>query len=128
MLNHDQFFVFFAFSIIKQLSLCRNSLLRMYGVCRLHFLQELILTDNGILTIEGLKELTQLKHLNLQGNSIKTIEHLNSNYQLEYLNLGGNSIGSITDISFLKNLRVIKKHVYLPTCILFIELKFNVSL
>lgn len=78
----------------------------MYGVCRLHLLQELNLANNGILTIEGLKELTQLKHLNLQGNSIKTIEHLNSNYQLEHLNLAGNCIGSISDISFLKNLKV----------------------
>lgn len=105
------FFVLLLFVIgMKQLSLCRNSLLRMYGVCRLHFLQELVLTDNGILTIEGLKELTQLKHLNLQGNSIKTIEHLNSNYKLEYLNLAGNSIGSISDMSFLKNLRVSPCH------------------
>lgn len=111
-------FALFPFLPFKQLSLCKNSLLRMYGVCRLHFLQELTLTDNGILTIEGLKELTQLKYLNLQGNSIKTIEHLNSNYQLEYLNLSGNSVGSIADISFLKNLRV---NIYEHFCILYTQ-------
>lgn len=78
----------------------------MYGVCRLHLLQELHLTNNGILTIEGLKELVHLRHLDLQGNNIKTIEHLNSNLQLEYLNIAENSIGNISDISMLKNLKV----------------------
>lgn len=80
----------------------------MYGVHRLHLLQELNLSNNKILTIEGLKELTQLKHLNLQGNTIKSIEHLNTNQQLEYLNLAENAIGSISDISMLKQLKVRK--------------------
>lgn len=78
----------------------------MYGVCRLHCLRELNLAYNGILTIEGLKDLVHLTHLNLEGNNIKTIEHLNTNTSLEYLNLSENSIGIISDISFLKNLKV----------------------
>ena len=89
-----------------QLSLCKNQLLRMYGVCRLHNLQELHLAYNGILTIEGLKELQHLSHLNLEGNNIKAIEHLNTNIKLEYLNLSENSIGIISDISYLKCLKV----------------------
>lgn len=89
-----------------QLSLCKNQLLRMYGVCRLHCLQELHLAYNGILTIEGLKELGQLTHLNLEGNNIKAIEHLNTNIKLEYLNLSENSVGNISDISYLKCLKV----------------------
>lgn len=88
----------------------------MYGVCRLHHLRELNLSYNGILTIEGLKELSQLVHLNLEGNNIKTIEHLNANLKLEILNLSENSIGNITDISFLKNLKVSR------TCLIFIQL------
>jgi centrosomal protein CEP97 len=78
----------------------------MYGVSRLHNLRELNLSYNGILTIEALKECLHLTHLNLEGNSIKTIEHLNTNLKLEYLNLGENSIGIISDISFLKQLKV----------------------
>lgn len=78
----------------------------MYGVCRLHCLKELHLANNGIMSIEGLKELTQLVHLNLEGNNIKTIEHLNTNIKLEYLNISDNSIGNISDISFLKCLKV----------------------
>lgn len=78
----------------------------MFGVSRLHHLQELNLSDNGILTIEGLKDLVHLKHLNLKGNCIKTIEHLNTNAKLEYLNLSENNIAAISDISFLKNLKV----------------------
>lgn len=93
-----------------QLSLCKNNLLRMYGVSRLHNLQELYLSNNGIITIEGLKELVQLRHLDLQSNNIKTIEHLGSNHQLEYLNLAENSIGNISDVSMLKNLKVRHSH------------------
>lgn len=89
-----------------QLSLRNNQLLRMYGVSRLHNLRELNLGYNGILTIEALKECIHLTHLNLEGNSIKTIEHLNTNLKLEFLNLGENSIGIISDISFLKQLKV----------------------
>lgn len=94
------------FDLSFQLSLHKNNLLRMYGVYRLHHLQELILSKNKILTIEGLKDLPHLKRLDLHGNSIKTIEHLNTNQQLEYLNLSENSMGNISDISMLKNLRV----------------------
>ena len=78
----------------------------MYGLSRLHLLQEINLSNNAVVTIEGLKELVHLRHLNLQGNTIKSIEHLNTNVQLEYLNLAENSIGSISDISVLKNLKV----------------------
>lgn len=78
----------------------------MFGLNRLHMLQELHLANNCILTIEGLKELVQLRHLDLHGNNIKAVEHLNTNQQLEYLNLSENSIGNITDISMLKNLKV----------------------
>jgi centrosomal protein CEP97 len=78
----------------------------MYGVSRLHNLRELNLSFNGILTIEALKECIHLTHLNLEGNSIKTIEHLNTNLKLEVLNLGENSIGNVSDISFLKQLKV----------------------
>lgn len=78
----------------------------MYGVCRLHCLRELNLSFNGILSIEGLKDCLHLRFLNLEGNNIKTIEHLNNNLKLEYLNLAENSITSISDVSFLKNLKV----------------------
>lgn len=81
-------------------------MIRMFGLNRLHMLQELHLANNCILTIEGLKELAQLRHLDLHGNNIKAVEHLNTNQQLEYLNLSENSIGNITDISMLKNLKV----------------------
>lgn len=73
---------------------------------RLHHLRELNLSYNGILTIEALKECVHLTHLNLEGNSIKTIEHLNNNTKLEILNLGENNLGIISDISFLKQLKV----------------------
>lgn len=83
----------------------------MYGVSRLHNLRELDLSYNGILTIEALKECTQLTHLNLERNNIKSIEHLNTNVKLEMLNLSENSIGIISDISFLKCLKV--RHIFL---------------
>lgn len=79
----------------------------MYGLSRLHLLQEINLSNNAVVTIEGLKDLVHLRHLNLQGNTIKSIEHLNTNVQLEYLNLAENSIGSISDLSVLKNLKVL---------------------
>lgn len=78
----------------------------MYGVSRLSQLRELDLSYNGILTIEALNALVHLTHLNLEGNSIKSIEHFNTNLKLEYLNLAENSIGIISDISFLKHLKV----------------------
>lgn len=78
----------------------------MYGVSRLHNLRELNISYNGIMSIESLKDCLHLTHLNLEGNSIKTIEHLNTNLKLEYLNLGENSISIISDISFLKQLKV----------------------
>lgn len=98
----------------------------MYGVCRLHSLHTLNLAYNGILTIEGLKELVSLKWLCLAGNSIKvsfyrinsltitneryvelqTIEHLNNNINLEHLDLSENNITHISDLSYLKSLKV----------------------
>lgn len=95
-----------SFSFCPQLSVCKNQLFRMYGVCRLHHLQQLHLAYNGILTIEGMKELSQLRHLNLEGNNIKAIEHLTTNCKLEFLNLAENSIASISDLSYLKCLKV----------------------
>uniref|UniRef100_A0A1A9WXV8 Centrosomal protein of 97 kDa n=1 Tax=Glossina brevipalpis TaxID=37001 RepID=A0A1A9WXV8_9MUSC len=96
--------------MLLQLSLSKNQLLRMYGVCRLHCLRELNLSFNGILSIEGLKDCLHLRHLNLEGNNIKTIEHLNNNLKLEYLNLAENSITSISDVSFLKSLKEFYLH------------------
>lgn len=96
----------------------------MYGVCRLHQLQELNLANNGILTIEGLKELTQLVHLNLEGNNIKTIEHLNTNLKLEYLNLSENSIGNISDISYLKSLKV-RQITFITSLFITIDIEFR---
>lgn len=93
-----------------QLSLSKNQLLRMYGVCRLHCLRELNLSFNGILSIEGLKDCVHLRVLNLEGNNIKTIEHLNTNVNLEVLNLAENSIGSISDVSYLRSLRELNLH------------------
>lgn len=78
----------------------------MYAVNKLHNLRELNLSHNGIITLEGTKELIHLRHLNLEANNIKTIEHLHTNTKLEYLNLNDNSIGLITDLSFLKCLKV----------------------
>lgn len=105
-MQFNYFFLLSFFVFFLQLSLSKNQLLRMYGVCRLHCLRDLNLSFNGILSIEGLKECVHLRYLNLEGNNIKTIEHLNTNLKLEYLNLAENSIGSISDISFLKNLKV----------------------
>lgn len=98
--------------LFLQLSLRKNSLLRMYGVSRLHNLRVLNLSYNAIIGIEALKECIHLTHLNLEGNQIKTIEHLNTNLKLEYLNLGENSIGVVNDISFLKHLKV-RYHIHL---------------
>lgn len=79
----------------------------MYGVSQLSStLKHLNLSFNGILQIEALKDLTNLTHLNLEGNNIKSIEHLNTNLKLEFINLSENSIGIISDISFLKCLKV----------------------
>lgn len=105
--------------------MCKNQLLRMYGVCRLHHLQQLHLAYNGILTVEGMKELTQLRHLNLEGNNIKAIEHLTTNCKLEYLNLSENSIASISDLSYLKCLKVRIANIYLYH---FIKTKFRYNL
>ncbi|KAF5289116.1 hypothetical protein FQA39_LY15218 [Lamprigera yunnana] len=99
-----------SFVKVQKLSVARNHLLRMYGVCRLHLLHTLNLTHNRILTIEGVKELMNLKHLCLAGNTVKTIEHLNANVNLEHLDLSENSINHITDLSFLKNLKELLLH------------------
>jgi centrosomal protein CEP97 len=94
----------------------------MYGISRLNCLRELNISYNGILTIEGLKELHHLKILNLEGNNIKTIEHLNTNTNLEILNLSENSIGNISDISFLKCLKVREFRLVNFFCKLYIPL------
>lgn len=102
----------------------------MYGVSRLRELRELNLSYNGILTIEALKECIHLTHLNLEGNSIKTIEHLNTNLKLEVLNLGENSIGQISDISFLKQLKVRAVHSFHSMLLSFIDVdqtRFNLA-
>lgn len=80
--------------------------MRMYTLGRLHNLRELNLSHNQLITLEGTKELIHLRYLNLEGNSIKTIEHLHTNTKLEYINLNDNNIGIITDLSFLKCLKV----------------------
>lgn len=85
----------------------------MYCVGRLQNLRELNLSYNQIITLEGTKDLIHLKHLNLEGNNIKTIEHLHTNTKLEYLNLAENSIGIITDLSFLKCLKV-RQQIFFP--------------
>jgi len=86
----------------------------MYGVCRLHNLIDLNLSYNGILTIEGVKELI---YLNLEGNNIKVIEHLNANTKLEVINLSENSIGSISDVSYLKFLKVSRSFYGFTMCL-----------
>ena len=58
--------------------------------------------------MEGLRELKLLTWLGLANNKIKVIEHLNQNVHLEHLDLSGNFIQHITDLSYLKNLKVKK--------------------
>lgn len=103
----------------------------MYGVSKLHNLVTLNLANNGILTIEGIKEMTNLQTLCLAGNNIKvrsqlyarlghkidsdiiklkfffqSVEHLHTNTKLEHLDLSENSISHLSDISYLRCLKV----------------------
>lgn len=95
---------------LQKLSVERNQLMRMYGVCRLLSLHTLNLAHNNIISIEGLKELTNLKWLRLAGNNIRAIEHLNTNINLEYIDLSENGITHLNDLSFLKKLKELLLH------------------
>ncbi len=78
----------------------------MFQVSKLSHLKILNLAHNCIVTMEGLKELKLLTWLSLASNSIKGIEQLNQNVRLEHLDLSDNAIPAVTDISYLKNLKV----------------------
>ena len=56
--------------------------------------------------MDGLKELKLLSWLGLANNKIKTIQQLNQCVHLEHLDLSGNFIQHLTDVSYLKNLKV----------------------
>ena len=56
--------------------------------------------------MDGLKELKLLSWLGLANNKIKTIQQLNQCVHLEHLDLSGNFIQHLSDVSYLKNLKV----------------------
>lgn len=85
----------------------------MFQVAKLSHLKILNLAHNSIVTMEGLKDLKLLTWLSLASNSIKGIEQLNQNVHLEHLDLSDNAIPSITDISYLRNLKVRTVHKHL---------------
>ena len=89
-----------------QLSACNNELVRMSQVCKLNHLKILNLSNNNIEFMDGLKELKLLSWLGLANNKIKTIQQLNQCVHLEHLDLSGNFIQHLTDVSYLKNLKV----------------------
>ena len=84
----------------------------MFQVSKLSHLKILNLAHNSIVTMEGLKELKLLTWLSLASNSLKGIENLNQNIHLEHLDLADNVIQQITDISYLKNLKVSSKNAF----------------
>lgn len=61
----------FSLSLLEQLSVACNRLVRMMGVSKLTQLRVLNLPNNSIGYIEGLKDLVHLEWLNLAGNNIK---------------------------------------------------------
>ena len=97
-----------------QLSVQNNRLLRMFQVAKLSHLKILNLSHNSIVTMEGLKELKLLTWLSLASNSVKGIENLNQNVHLEHLDLSDNVIPNVTDMSFLKNLKV-RVHLHISS-------------
>ena len=78
----------------------------MSQVCKLNHLKILNLSNNNIEFMDGLKELKLLSWLGLANNKIKTIQQLNQCVHLEHLDLSGNFIQHLTDVSYLKNLKV----------------------
>ena len=94
------------FQCIEKLSAQKNRLLRMFQVSKLSHLKILNLAHNSIVTMEGLKELKLLTWLSLASNSLKGVENLNQNIHLEHLDLADNAIQQLSDISYLKNLKV----------------------
>ena len=89
-----------------QLSACNNELIRMSQVSKLNHLKILNLSNNNIEFMDGLKELKLLSWLGLANNKIKSILQLNQCVHLEHLDLSGNFIQHLSDLSYLKNLKV----------------------
>lgn len=79
----------------------------MLQVSKLHHLKILNLAQNRLQNLEGLKELKLLTWLSLASNEIKSIDPpLTQNVHLEHLDLSDNRISHISDLSYLKNLKV----------------------
>ena len=84
----------------------------MLQVSKLHHLKILNLAQNKIQNLEGIKDLKLLTWLSLAQNEIKSIEPLlTQNVHLEHLDLSDNRISHVSDLSYLKNLKV---SYYLP--------------
>lgn len=60
--------------------------------------------------MDGLKELKLLSWLGLANNKIKSIQMLNQCVHLEHLDLSGNFVQHLSDLSYLKNLKVLLLH------------------
>jgi hypothetical protein len=60
--------------------------------------------------MDGLKELKLITWLGLANNKIKSIAQLNHSVHLEHLDLSGNFIQHLSDLSSLKNLKVLLLH------------------
>ena len=84
----------------------------MLQVSKLHHLKILNLAGNRIQSLEGLRELKLLTWLSLAQNQIRVLEPLlTQNVHLEHLDLSDNRISHLSDLSYLKNLKV--RHTYL---------------
>ena len=79
----------------------------MLQVSKLHHLKILNLAQNRIQSLEGLRELKLLTWLSLAQNQIRVLEPLlTQNVHLEHLDLSDNRISHLSDLSYLKNLKV----------------------
>ncbi|XP_057296439.1 leucine-rich repeat and guanylate kinase domain-containing protein-like [Hydractinia symbiolongicarpus] len=92
---------------LKNLSLSSNNIHKISGLGYLP-LNQLDLSNNNIRKIENIENLKVLQYVNLAENSLRSLRGLQRHSLLEEINLEGNQILDMSEIRYIRNLRMLR--------------------
>uniref|UniRef100_A0A7M5V0V0 Guanylate kinase-like domain-containing protein n=1 Tax=Clytia hemisphaerica TaxID=252671 RepID=A0A7M5V0V0_9CNID len=92
---------------LKNLSISNNRISKITGLSKLN-LKQLDLSYNDIRRIENLQDLEFIQYLNLSFNNIRSLRGLQEHGYLEEINLHKNQILDLSEIRYLRDLRMLR--------------------
>ncbi|XP_052090305.1 leucine-rich repeat and guanylate kinase domain-containing protein-like [Mytilus californianus] len=93
---------------ITKLSLAHNKIDKIQGLDNLP-IQQLDLSHNHLKKIENIETLDRLRTINLCGNNIRSLKGLEDHDLMECIDVEDNEVIDITEIKFVKGLRMLRQ-------------------